>query len=196
MIRSSDSNRRFRPAFTLIELLVVIAIIGVLISLSAAAFFRTLSVKKGKNTQQLIQKLYTQLQRQMKAVIDDARTESISSKTTVMTLAGNDPNRARIIWIKLRLKQQFPMSYAEALNPGGGVIPQSELAPEPAYGKILAGKGSALNPATESAACLLMALTARNRRGVDQVKDFLSAAEMADTDGDGVQELVDGWGNP
>jgi prepilin-type N-terminal cleavage/methylation domain-containing protein len=186
---SPQGTAKPRPAFTMIELLIVIAIIAVLMSLLGAAVFKTIQARKARNTQISLNKLYAQLQRQMKAVIDDARAEYIPPN--VVALAGNEPNRARILWIKLRLKQQFPMSYAEAVNPGGGYI-----AAEPAYMKILNGKSAANNPATESAACLLMALTARNRRGVQQDADFLSGLEKADTDGDGIPEIVDGYHNP
>jgi prepilin-type N-terminal cleavage/methylation domain-containing protein len=181
---------RQRAGFTLIELLIVIAIIGILMSLTGAAVFKTIQVKRRSNTQQTVQKLYLQLQRQMKAVIDDARTEPVTSNQPLMTLAGGDANRARIIWIKMRLKQQFPQSYAEAINPAPGY-----LNPEPAYGRILAGKSSANNPLTESAACLLMALTAVSRRGAQQDADFLNSLERTDTDGDGIPEICDGYGN-
>lgn len=181
-------NQR-RAGFTLIELLVVIAIIGILASLTGAAVMKTITVRKRTFTQHTVDKLYLQVQRHMKAVIDDARTETIPP--SVLALAGNDPNRARIVWIKLRLKQQFPQSYAEALQPAPGYIN-----PEPAYGKVLAGRSAAINPATESAACLLMALTARNRRGVQQDADFLSPNEKLDSDGDGIPEICDAYGNP
>lgn len=179
--------RRPRAGFTLIELLVVIAIMGILMSLIGAAVFKTITVRKRSFTQQSVDKLYLQLQRHMKAVIDDARTEQIPP--AVLALAGNDPNRARIVWIKLRLKQQFPQSYAEALQPAPGYIN-----PEPAYGRILAGRSAANKPETESAACLLMALTARTRRGVEQSADFLSPNEKQDTDGDGIPEICDAYG--
>jgi hypothetical protein len=40
-----------------------------------------------------------------------------------------------------------------------------------------------------------MALTAKNRRGVQTDADFLSAISKADTDGDGIPELVDAFGH-
>lgn len=183
---------RQRAGFTLIELLIVISIIGVLLSLTGAAVFKTIQVRKRTNTQQTVQKLYLQLQRQMKAVIDEARDEARTGKIppSVVALAGGDMNRAQFVWIKLRLKQQFPQSYAEALNPAPGY-----LNPEPAYGRVLAGKSAAKNPLTESAACLLMALTAVGRRGAQQDADFLNSLERKDTDGDGVPEVCDGYGN-
>jgi hypothetical protein len=49
----------------------------------------------------------------------------------VLAMADNDPTRARVIWIKLRLKQEFPMNVSEALYPwfvpGGTVLVPTDL---------------------------------------------------------------------
>ena len=37
--------------------------------------------------------------------------------TIVLPMADGDPNTARVIWVKLRLKQTFPNNFFEALNP-------------------------------------------------------------------------------
>ena len=49
-------------------------------------------------------------------------------------MAGNDPNRARVIWVKLRLKQTFPDTFNEALNP----VP---MPPLPYYQSVLGAAG-------------------------------------------------------
>jgi prepilin-type N-terminal cleavage/methylation domain-containing protein len=68
--------------------------------------------------------------------------------------------RAKLIWVKLRLKQQFPMSFAEALcptprfvagvpfymNPGTQPLPWVLLPPEPAYCQALLGTGTPFPP--------------------------------------------------
>jgi hypothetical protein len=134
-----------------------------------------------------LQKLTSELDRHIKAVVDQAEADAIPD--SVLTgLAGNHPRRARVIWIKLRLKQEFPTSYAEARNPAPGY-----LAGKSAYSKLPAG---ANNPATESAACLLLALGQARRGVTSDVDQFLGAGAVRDTDGDGVPEIVDVWGTP
>src|SRR5438105_3266921 len=102
----------FRPGFTLVELLVVVAIIGVLAALTASATVGVLSSQKQSNTSLTIQTLMGVLDQQWQAVIDQANKEAIPDG--VLLMAGSNAPRARVIWIKLRLKQEFPMSYAEA----------------------------------------------------------------------------------
>jgi prepilin-type N-terminal cleavage/methylation domain-containing protein len=134
-----------RAGHTVLELLVVVTIIAVIAAFGAAAYFKTLTVYKASTSEQQLKTLHTILERHRKAVIDDARAESIPQ--AVLDLAGGDQNRARVIWIKLRLKQQFPQSYAQALQPASGYI-----APEPAYLKIIT-RSNANDARTESAAC-------------------------------------------
>jgi prepilin-type N-terminal cleavage/methylation domain-containing protein len=122
--------------FTLIEMLVVLAIAGILVSLTAAAAFQVMVYQRVSNTETLIRSLDKALQQQWKAVILRANTENIPA--SVMTLAGGDQRRARVIWIKLRLKQEFPMNFHEALQPnqaagGVAIIPGADLPALPAY---------------------------------------------------------------
>jgi type II secretory pathway pseudopilin PulG len=188
-----------RPAFTLVEILVVIGIILLLMALSIAAVMKVKQARERKLTQSSINSLYTAFNSHWNATIDTAKqqTGNYGPGSAVYQMAGQDINRARVIWIKMCLAQQFPARYSEALAPCGG-----NIAAEASYGKILSTKTnpnynpSKTNPATESAACLLMALTARDRRGVNVSKDYLGSLQMQDTDGDGIPEIVDNYGNP
>jgi hypothetical protein len=170
-----------------------------LLSISIVAVMKVKQARERKLTQSSINSLYAALNSHIKATIDDARQETgnYGPGSTVYQMAGQDVNRARVIWIKMRLAQQFPTRYGEALAPCGGNVPG-----ESAYGKILSPRTnpnfnpSKTNPATESAACLLMALTARDRRGVNISKGYLGSLQMQDTDGDGIPEIVDNYGNP
>src|SRR5436309_1340305 len=116
-------TRQFaRRGFSLVELLVVVVIVGLVLSITAAATMRVLGRQKSSNTETLISMVYRTFSEQWRAVVEQAKKETVPSP--VADLAGGDARRAQVIWIKLRLRQQFPMSFAEILNPatapGGG----------------------------------------------------------------------------
>src|SRR5262245_44467116 len=110
-----------RPAFTLIELIIVIAIIAILAALTTGAVMRYYSVQQQTNTEVNIRKLNDALQNQWDTVVRQARDQSEPISPQAKALANYagtaDERVARIIHIKLRLKQEFPMNFTEILNP-------------------------------------------------------------------------------
>ena len=118
--RISNARRPSRPGFTLLELIVVIAIIAVLAALVAGATMRYIAVQQKTNTEANISKLYEALKDQWDTVIRQANLEPISPQARAIANfvpgSGSDV-QARVIHIKLRLKQEFPMNYTEILNP-------------------------------------------------------------------------------
>jgi type II secretory pathway pseudopilin PulG len=185
----------------LIELLVVIAIIAVLAALTIGASMRVMDSQKEANTQTLLQTLNKVLQAQVSKVVADAKKENPSAQA--LALAGNDPMRARVIWIKLRLMEAFPVSFSEiTAQPLYNLpTPQSPWIPSTSQQKYLATYKTMLGGAlantgsdTQSSACLLAALSI-NRGGVVLNPDSV-AANVADLDNDSAKEIVDGWGTP
>jgi prepilin-type N-terminal cleavage/methylation domain-containing protein len=156
------SDRKRRRALTLVELLVVIAIISTVAALSAATTLKFLGVQQVNNTRTTLAKLQGQVEARWAEVTRRARDESIPevlrANPDFAAMAGDDARsarRARVIYVKLRQRQAFPMTFDEALNP----YPLPPLAP---YVTFLRGLGvSGSTPTTqpfESAVCLLMAL--------------------------------------
>ena len=193
-------RRKFqlRQAFTLIELLVIIAIIAVLIALTARGTFMVIESQRESNTDTALRTVHQTLQKQWSQVVADAKKEPIPDN--VVTLAGGDQERARVIWIKFRLVEAFPVSFNEINNPAvysnsyvaGGYIPASATRKNiGTYYARLKGKTAAVDPTTESAACLMMALSI-NRGGAMATEDSLGP-NAYDSDGDGFKEVVDGW---
>ncbi len=179
--RIDCTRRGRRGAFTLVELMVVITIMIALAAITASAVLKFIGVQQTSNTQSTLDRVQSQLARAWSKVKDQAKNDPIPP--AVMALAGTDSNaarRAQVIYIKLKMRQQFPMNFAEALNvayynPSLGVnVPQSPLLPLPGYVSYLASLGIQI-PASgsvigttyvpqpyESSVCLLMAL----QRGV------------------------------
>ena len=182
-----------RVAFTLMEMLVVIAIIGILAALITGAVFMAMGSQQGSNTETGIRTIQKVFEQQWRAVLDKADKEDVPAG--VLTLAGGSPKRARVIWKKLRLKQEFPMSYDEAKQPsfGGGVYVSAVDLPAKKVYLTAIGSRSGTGPAI-NAACLLLSLQ-QNRGGVVLSTDDIKGL-VEDTNTDGILELIDGWRNP
>jgi prepilin-type N-terminal cleavage/methylation domain-containing protein len=194
-----------RGGFTLIELLVVMSIILALVALTASASMRFIAIQKGSVTQATITKVDSALRKQWEAVVTAARREDITSKfgsaanTSILAAAGNDPRRARVIYIKLRLKQEFPINFKEAVSD------PAPLGSKQSYKAYLAGYGitntnAPTTPATsESAACLLMALREGRSGGAASADDFGATSVdtvVIDNSTLPLPVLVDGWRRP
>ncbi len=203
-------TRNARSAFTLTEIVVVIAIIAFLSSLATWGVFAMIGGQYRRNTETTLRVLKKLMQTRWDAVIADAKRETPSPQA--FALAGFDTERARIIWIKLRLMEAFPMQYAEVqpaiqpaipTNPPAMTtleyfIPPNQRKPYfNRYRETLMPGGVRMPGGApgESSACLLMALRAQLADGVaidDQIKYAIT-----NTDGTNqINTLIDGWGKP
>lgn len=190
-----------RPGFTLMELLVVILLIAVLASLTAGAVFRFIGVQHVSNQRTSLTKLGPLVLKRWNAVSEKAfhaDKEMANYSSALAPLIGTDPGankRKQVIYTKLVLRQKFPMTFNEALNP-------APLNPLPSYVKYLNNLGVTASSATtasfESAACLLMALQQQDGAGGFNPED-LGTSSTADFDlgnGNKIKALVDAWGQP
>jgi prepilin-type N-terminal cleavage/methylation domain-containing protein len=206
-----------RAAFTLVEMLAVIAIIAVLASLVAVGTIKVIASQRSSNTQNAMRTIQKVLNEHWTYVASEAKKETglEGPYATMDAIFGPDTTggeRNRIIWIKMRLMEAFPISYMEIQAPpksnsffpyDANIIPIDKRKYYGTYqkllGKLTADKTLAPNNApahlTESSACLLMALSIP-RNGAALNVDNLGSATVLDTDGDGISEFIDAWGNP
>ena len=217
--RERDGLRR--GGFTLIELLIVIGIIAALAALIAAATAQLMQGQLRSASELAVQRTKAQLDSSYRDVNDKLRDEAANPPpVNVINLAGGDPRRSLVIWRKLRFKQEFPQSYAEAVypwavnnNPQNAVqyLAWQDLPPKDGYVQALKRVGLlpanwtftspvpanfGLFPDDEMAACLLLSLTV-NRRGTNfDAEQALGPGALKDTNGDGLKKIVDAWGHP
>lgn len=195
--RFNDSRTPRRGAFTLIELMVVTAIIAALAALTAGAVMKFVEVQQRNNTQSTLDRTQGQLAKAWSRVKHQAYTETIPSSVDTWirgNVAGSDANaagRVRIIYVKLKLRQAFPMNFTEVLTQSGPIPPLQ------VYSTYLTKLG--VNPATipyqyQSSACLLMALQ-RGVSGAGLNPEELTKGGAAGNY-NGLPYLADAWGRP
>jgi prepilin-type N-terminal cleavage/methylation domain-containing protein len=177
-----------REAFTLVELLVVIAIIAAIATLSIGAVFSLRESQMKNFTETTVQKLSSALDQQWKAVLDQAYDDTPDANS--MAFANNDLRRGRVIHIKARLRQEFPVNFTQATT-------TAILPPKPSYVQALTGV--TVDPPWSSSAMLYMILS-QGRRGMAAFDAATlvepTAIQSATVNGKTFQFFVDANGNP
>ncbi len=188
-------SKHGRLGFTLVELLVVIAIMVILAAIGSVAVFAMIGVRQQRNTEATIRVVNKLTQDRWAVVIADAKKEAPS--TYVKNLANGDLERAKIIWIKVRLMEAFPQKYSEVNTPTTLTTLINDQKFKPHFAKYQAAlTGKSGGGAGESSACLLLALKTLGADGVVSVQDNLGYA-IGNSDGvNTIDVLIDSWSNP
>jgi prepilin-type N-terminal cleavage/methylation domain-containing protein len=172
-MRRIHSLGRERAGFTIIELLVVIAIIAVLAALSLGAYFRVLATQYVKQSETTVRKISTGLEAQWTAVLDDAQAEIKNGQANALLTApgvNSNPDMAQALYLKLRLRQEFPQTFKEAnpavYNPGlQTLLTTYGIKPKTIYASTIGNNPAQGSDLTKESAILLYLALTQTRRG-------------------------------
>lgn len=206
-----------RAAFTAIEVLIVVTVLAILATLVAGAVLRVVGSSEKTATESTLTKLASILDVHWKSVIDSARRDydalPPAVRQNLLTLADNATaspttpkphprrdDRARLLYLKFRLKQEFPTSFAAALNPAPSFLPPQTVpgvtgtfTGKPAYVKALA---NVTLPVDKQSAALLVLTLEQGRGGAAATPLDQTVGNTFIRQESGVRYLVDSWGTP
>jgi len=178
-----------RSGFSLIEILVVIGLIAFLTAALVAVVPRVANASKVAATRATIKKVDELLNDRINGFRrwilrqDQAAGSGVPAyvSPTILSQVNNNATLAKIIAVKQLFQANFPQTYSE--------LPQSIQLAHP--------RGATHQPVTDSAESLYLFLTQGPLFDTEPPSAAdLKAIETADTDGDGIPEIVDAWGQP
>ncbi|MFH5803457.1 type IV pilin protein [Alienimonas sp. DA493] len=191
-----------RGAFTLIELLIVVAVIAVLLGMTVTATLAFVTSARESATRATLAKVDGKLDRRFAALRRSLESGSGNA-------AGVGRGAVPALAIKSEQLKRMPQYAAAQAGPDGALgteddprplTEERDVALRLANGGAAQGAFAAANFAedpTASSEALFLFLSRGETFGVaDTDADAFKESELADTDGDGLREIVDGFGNP
>ncbi|TWT30057.1 type II secretion system protein [Blastopirellula retiformator] len=193
-----NDARTTRRGFTLVEMLVVVTILGLLSGMVLVALAGAAETAREARTRSQIQKLNEFLMN---------RYESYRTRRTPRPATGNAiiQARARVDQIRAVMLQEMPDRKTDLFVDHRGLTSGKYSATYARHQRAVEaftnneGNWTAAYAAwtaeNQHAECLYLILASIND-GETSALEFLHDSEVGDTDGDGVPEVLDGWGNP
>ena len=183
--QSTSGRCRSRSSFTLVELLMVIAIIGLLASSIMFAMWNVMEDTKRSRTESQIARINALLME---------KYESYQTRAVPIKVPPGTPPRAAAIMrlnaIRELMRMEMPDRITDVTDPA------RVLSSAPSSWRTYRRQSVATwSDTNQGAECLYLIL--RNMRDADtSALDFFNENEVGDVDGDGMLEILDGWGKP
>lgn len=201
------TNLHRRAGFTLLELIVVIGIIVLLGSLTIGVVFRVRDGQIEKNSNESVRKIQIGFDAHWKAVRDKiAADKAIPDIVREVTRSANgspDPTRAQALYLKLRLRQEFPQSFIEAdparfqaafVNAQTAPL-LAPFPPKPYFAAAIRSTANDPDPDKESAVLLYLILS-QGTGGVSFNAENVGGIQTIPVGGVQHKVFVDGFGSP
>lgn len=189
------TRRPARPAFTLVELLVVMGVLAMLSSMVLVGLSSAAEQARANRTRSQVQKIHELLMPRW----DEYRYRRVEDSKT-----GNVRVRqaARVDKIRELMRIELPDRKSDVIDAPVSLsaVPALQLRYQRAITNAtgaanFAAAQTSWSAANQSSECLYMIL-ASIQSGETNGLDFFKPSEIGDTDGDGVPEILDGWGKP
>jgi prepilin-type N-terminal cleavage/methylation domain-containing protein len=180
-----------RPAFTLTELLIVIMIVGIMAGLALSALNGATELAREQRTRAIIAKLDQLIMERYEGY----RTRAVPLSAVQRANVRVNPRlaaRSRLDGLRELMRMELPCCQGDVIDD------PVFLASVPALTRSYRRRVTAAwyqNDSNKEAECLYL-IVSTMQDGDKNALDFFFPEEIGDLDGDGVKEILDGWGEP
>ena len=182
------NKHKSKTGFTLVELLVVIVIVSLLSALTLGAL-RSGGIRAKEDS---ARSFIVHISDSLLELFEELDDRGMTSRTTVSAANAHDGA------VSYDIRWQLPVSRLDAYQRRLGNLASKSIQQcgdsLPPFGSTYNSYGQNIGTANESAECLYMIMTQTG-----YFADFLETlheTQVADTDGNGLNEFIDPWGTP
>jgi prepilin-type N-terminal cleavage/methylation domain-containing protein len=190
--KSKIQNPKSPPrGFTLMELLIVITIIAILAGLVVSGLIGATNQARAARTRAQIMKIDTLIMERYEGY--RTRAVRVPHNPSAIVTAGN-----RLSVLRELMRFELPDRKTDVTDDSGLTPAQPTPSLTLSYRRLTlraAGSFSSWSRQHQGAECLYLIL-ATMKDGDKSALDYFSPDEVGDVDGDGMKELLDGWGQP